>query len=96
MPILFSWKYKERYTLKMKKLHKIGPSYSIRTLTVSSVRGILKNDTNELIYKTDVTERQKITANHVTYKGLISKIQKQLIQLNIKNQTTQSKNGQKT
>ena len=63
---------------------------------ISLICGLLKNDTNELIYKTDVTERQKITANHVTYKGLISKIQKQLTELNSKNQTTQSKNGQKT
>ena len=41
------------------------------------------------------TEWEKIFANDVTGKGLISKIHKQLIQLNIKN-TTQSKNGQKT
>ena len=35
-------------------------------------------------------------SNDATDKHLISKIYKQLIQLNIKRQTTQSKNGQKT
>ena len=39
------------------------------------------------------TEWEKIFANDVTNKGLISKI---YTQLNIKKQTTQSKNGQKT
>ena len=45
-------------------------------------------------------EWAKIVVNDLTDKGLTSKIYKQLIQLNIKkkktNQTTQSKNGQKT
>ena len=41
-------------------------------------------------------EWEKIFANDVDKKGLISKIYKQLMWLNIKKQTTQSKNGQKT
>ena len=39
---------------------------------------------------------EKIFVNDATNKGLISKICKQLIQVNIKKQTNQSKNRQKT
>ena len=56
----------------------------------------------ETIHKTErqPTEWEKIFANDVTKKGLISKIYKQLIQLNIKNKKQKNqpnqKNGQKT
>ena len=52
-----------------------------------------KETTNKM--KRELSEWEKIFANKSTDKGLISKIYKQLMQLNIK-KTTQSKNGQKT
>ena len=45
--------------------------------------------------KRQLTEWEKIFSNELTNKVLIFKIYKQLMQLNIKKQTTQSKNGQK-
>ena len=42
------------------------------------------------------SEWEKIFSNESMDNRLISKIHKQLMQLNIKKQTTQSKNGQKT
>ena len=52
----------------------------------------------ETINKTEgqLSQWEKIFANEATDKGLISKIYKQLMHLNIKKTTTISKNGQKT
>ena len=46
--------------------------------------------------KRQPSEWEKIFANETTDKGLISKIYKQLMELHIKKQTIQLKNGQKT
>ena len=46
--------------------------------------------------KRQPSEWEKIFANEAMDKGLISKINKKLMQLNIEKQRTQSKNGQKT
>ena len=46
--------------------------------------------------KRQPSEWEKIIANETTDKGLISKICKQLMKLNTRKQTTQSKSGQNT
>ena len=46
--------------------------------------------------KRQPSEWEKVFANESTGKRLISKIYKQLMQLNIKKKTTESNNGQKT
>ena len=46
--------------------------------------------------KRQPSEWEKIIANETTDKGLISKIYKQLIRINARKTTTQSKSGKKT
>ena len=46
--------------------------------------------------KRQPSEWEKITANETTDKGLVSKIYKQLIQLQARKTSTQSKSGKKT
>ena len=55
---------------------------------------IAKETINKM--KRQLTEWEKIFANDVTDKGLISNICKQFMQLSIKKQTTQFKNGWET
>ena len=59
---------------------------------------LIKLKRKEIISKVkrQPSEWEKIIANETTDKGLISKIYKQFIQLNIRKQTTQSKSGEKT
>jgi len=65
--------------------------FSSVVLHIVSVVYIFKETVNKV--KRQPSELQKIFAND---KALISKIHKQLMQLNIKKQPTQSKDGQKT
>ena len=55
----------------------------------------LHSKVNHQQNKKQPVEWEKIIANDVNKKGLITKIYKQLIQINIK-RTIQSENGQKT
>ena len=54
---------------------------------------IVKEIINKI--KTQPTERENIFTNDTSEKGLISKIYKELIQLNIRKKKIQFKNGQK-
>ena len=58
-------------------------SFCIAKATINKIKG-------------QPSEWEKIFANEAADKGLISKIYKQLMQLNIKKQATLSKNGQRT
>ena len=79
------------------------PPYSIMTVKTQRIWDLIKLKSfyiaKEITEKAkrQPTEWEKLFASNATDKGLISKIYKQLIQLNNnKKQTTQLKNGQKT
>ena len=69
---------------------KINKSDIIKCTCFCTAKETINNTKRQLM------EWETIFANDVTNKGLISKIYKQLIQLNKKKQTTQLKSGQKT
>ena len=83
-------KYKDTNRLKAKDFLKINKRHLIKLRSFC----IEKATINKM--KRQSTEWEKIFAKDMTNKGLISKIYKQLIQLNQKNKTAQSKNEQKT
>ena len=68
---------------------KINKCNLIKLKSFSTAKEILNK------MKRQPTEWEKIFANEVTDKGLISKIYKQRLKLHTKKQTTPSKNGQK-
>ena len=71
----------------------IKPKINKRDLMKLQSFCIAKETVNKM--KRHPTELETIFANESMDKGLISKVYKQLMQLNIK-ETTQSKNGQKS
>ena len=60
------------------------------------LKGFCKAKETTSKVKRQPSEWEKIIANETTDKGLISRIYKQLIQLNIRKTTAQSQNGRKT
>ena len=68
----------------------------IKKWNLMKLKSFCKAKENINKMKRQPSEWEKILANKSMDKALISKIYKQLMQLNIEKQTTQSKNGQKT